>query len=60
MEVFAYILAVIMIASTVFAIFHIIEDDARVRRNTRIPKGSTTPSSLPRPSQYLNDPRPGD
>lgn len=60
MEIFAYILAVVIIGSTVFAIFSIIGSDDRIRRISKNPGGSADPPPLSKPARYLNDPRPGD
>ena len=60
MEIFAYILAVVMIAATVFAIFHIIASDDRLKHVSKDSAKKTDHPSLPKPSPYVNDPRPGD
>ncbi len=60
MEIFAYILAVVIIVSTVFAIFSMIGSDDRLRQIIADADKRKSQPPLPKPVEYLNDPRPGD
>jgi len=51
---------VVIIGSTVFAIFSMIGSDDRLRNISKNPEVRTDPPPLSKPAKYMNDPRPGD